>query len=116
MVQWFDDLNSNIFQSQSSKFQLIFRGWRTVFEDHEVLEWSLVPRPGGIMGWATSLANSLGVAEEGLRLILGQISGSYLFIKFFVRLAPRWLEDKKLSEYQTHQGMNEPNRGREKLE
>ena len=85
MVQWFDDLNSNIFQSQSSKFQLIFRGWWTVFEDHEVLEWSLVLRPGGIMGWATSLANSLGVAEEGLRLILGQISGSYLFINFFCK-------------------------------
>ena len=37
------------------------------------------------MGWATSLANSLGVAEEGLRLILGQISGSYLFINFFCK-------------------------------
>ena len=47
-----------------------------MFEDHEVLERNLVSRPGEIMGWATSLANSLGVAEEGLRLILGQISGS----------------------------------------
>ena len=27
------------------------------------------------MGWTTDVANSLGVAEEGLRLILGQISG-----------------------------------------
>ena len=41
------------------------------------------------MGWATSLANSLGVAEEGLRLILGQISGSYLFIKILGCWDPR---------------------------
>jgi len=42
------------------------------------------------MGWPATLANSLGVAEEGLRLILGQISGYplFLFHRFFLRKAP----------------------------
>lgn len=42
------------------------------------------------MGWATSLANSLGVAEEGLRLILGQISGYplFLFHRHYLRKTP----------------------------
>ena len=48
----------------------------------DVAIWPLTFR--SIMGWPATLANSLGVAEEGLRLILGQISGLNFF--FFLIL------------------------------